>query len=248
MSKDFRIPTITLVNETDFNHLNADSEIIKSLRHACEQIGFFYLQIDPSELSPKLMSNVFDQSKKFFALPTNLKEKISDSKLNRGYTKMGEETLDPSNQSEGDTKEGFYIANDVPADSELYNPAKLNGPNVWPTIDLMMSDDKHNSVQQFDCELWKDVMNEYFDRSKCIGLRLVRMIALSIGLPKDYFDDKFDPPMAFLRLLHYSQKMSEPDNGILGCGAHSDYGSYRKLGTLNFLSYSDLTFHLLLFR
>ena len=44
---------------------------------------------------------------------------------------MANETLDPSNQSEGDTKEGIYIGQEIPADSE---DAKLplHGPNQWP--------------------------------------------------------------------------------------------------------------------
>ena len=44
---------------------------------------------------------------------------------------MANETLDPGNQSEGDTKEGIYIGQEIPADSE---DAKLplHGPNQWP--------------------------------------------------------------------------------------------------------------------
>ncbi len=44
---------------------------------------------------------------------------------------MANETLDPGNQSEGDTKEGCYIGREVAADSE---DAKLplHGPNQWP--------------------------------------------------------------------------------------------------------------------
>jgi isopenicillin N synthase-like dioxygenase len=44
---------------------------------------------------------------------------------------MANETLDPSNQSEGDTKEGIYIGQEIAADSE---DAKLplHGPNQWP--------------------------------------------------------------------------------------------------------------------
>ena len=44
---------------------------------------------------------------------------------------MADETLDPANQREGDTKEGLYFAREVAADSaEARLP--LHGPNQWP--------------------------------------------------------------------------------------------------------------------
>jgi isopenicillin N synthase-like dioxygenase len=49
----------------------------------------------------------------------------------RGYTPMAEETLDPANQSEGDTKEGLYFGREVDqGDPEARLP--LHGPNQWP--------------------------------------------------------------------------------------------------------------------
>jgi hypothetical protein len=44
---------------------------------------------------------------------------------------MSEETLDPPNQTEGDTKEGLYFGREVPADSEEAH-MPLHGPNQWP--------------------------------------------------------------------------------------------------------------------
>jgi hypothetical protein len=37
------------------------------------------------------------------------KQKLLADENNRGYTPFAEETLDPANQSRGDTKEGFYF-------------------------------------------------------------------------------------------------------------------------------------------
>jgi hypothetical protein len=41
----------------------------------------------------------------------------------------------------------------------------------------------------------------------------------------------FDKPVALLRLLRYSAEASSPESGILGCGAHSDYGMLTLLAT-----------------
>lgn len=44
---------------------------------------------------------------------------------------MGEETLDPEHQMEGDSKEGLYFGREVAAESqEAQKP--LHGPNQWP--------------------------------------------------------------------------------------------------------------------
>lgn len=222
MSKaNIHIPTITLTNDKTPITIK---ETVDCLRNACENIGFFYLQIDPSIVPHHVISKTFEQSKQFFSLPLEVKQRCVDSVLNRGYTSMCEETLDPSKQRIGDTKEGYYIGIDVSKDSEDYNPSKLAGPNVWPT-------ESENEDIDLDCLLWKDTMNDYFEIMKSVGFRIVQLLALAIGLPEDYFDDKFDPPMAILRLLHYSKQKSDPDDGIFACGAHSDYGMITILAT-----------------
>jgi hypothetical protein len=57
--------------------------------------------------------------------------------------------------------------------------------------------------------------------------RLVRLVARSLGLPADHFDPFFVPPVAVLRPLRYAPVKSDPGAGLLGCGAHTDYGMVR---------------------
>lgn len=61
--------------------------------------------------------------------------------------------------------------------------------------------------------------------------RLLRLIALSLGLPADHFASFFSSPMIFLRPLHYAAQVSKPDDGVYGAGAHSDYGMLTILAT-----------------
>ena len=201
------IPSIQLDN-TDVDTLVTD------LRSACVHVGFFYLE--NHGISPALIQQVMDQSKLLFDLPLEEKQLISDKSMSRGYTAIEEETLDPERQKKGDSKEGFYIGKDVPADSPEYDPTKLTGPNQWP------SPEKCPSMK--DCQAFQDVMNEY--RSECIrvGSRLVQLVALAIGLDENFFDEAFADPLTTLRLLRYAKEISEPDEGIFACGAHSDYG------------------------
>lgn len=76
----------------------------------------------------------FVSGQAFFSLPLGEKEKVSvrHNKINRGYTAFEEETLDPTRQTRGDTKEGFYLGREVAMESEEARSNPLHGPNVWP--------------------------------------------------------------------------------------------------------------------
>lgn len=195
-----------------------DSEkVAKVLRTACIDVGFFY--VEGHGISDSLLDKVMVQSKKLFDLSMETKGAIKDPVMSRGYTAMEEETLDPANQKKGDTKEGFYIGNEITIDDPRYNPAKLKGPNCWPT--------EANTCTAFnaqDCEEFRSVMDEYFESMSKLGLRVTRLLALALCLEEDYFDQYFREPMAVVRLLHYAQETSRPEQGVFACGAHSDYG------------------------
>lgn len=209
-SKILEIPTISVQDREPSIY---DEEQIKLLRESCEDVGFFYLRVEDKKLSD-LLHEVFKQTKQFFSLPMNDKKRFSDPVLNRGYTAMGEETLDPSRQSKGDTKEGYYLADDIPKADRKYNPEKLSGPNTYPTgID-----------DQLDCAHWKHTMMDYHKQMKDVSFRLIKMLAMALNLPISYFEQHFEEPLAVLRLLHYTNEVSDVDKGIFACGAHSDYG------------------------
>eukprot|EP00527_Entomoneis_sp_CCMP2396_P005767 CAMPEP_0198152656 /NCGR_PEP_ID=MMETSP1443-20131203/60728_1 /TAXON_ID=186043 /ORGANISM="Entomoneis sp., Strain CCMP2396" /LENGTH=248 /DNA_ID=CAMNT_0043818749 /DNA_START=65 /DNA_END=807 /DNA_ORIENTATION=+ len=188
---------------------HSDDEVSKQMRNACIEHGFFYVK--DHGVSSFTLQSVMEQSEALFALSLEEKKSLSDPVLSRGYTGMQEETLDPGNQTEGDTKEGFYIGRDIPESHALYNPAKLRGPNQWP---------KAESLPKF-----RSAMEDYSNKLSALALRLVRLLALSLHLPKDFFDKSFEDPIATIRLLHYDCSLrSNPGKGIFGCGAHSDYG------------------------
>jgi isopenicillin N synthase-like dioxygenase len=188
------------------------------LRQALETTGFFYLK--QTIISSAQKSEVLEQSEKFFALPEDKKRCLFDAKLNRGYTAMGEETLDPSNQKKGDTKEGYYIGRDITDKSEI-NHSEFRGPNIYP------------DEMSLNLPNWKSIMDAYYNQACSLCRQLVRLIALALELPAEYFDHHFSQPLAVLRLLQYSQEISNVDEGVLACGAHSDYGFLTLLLTNN---------------
>lgn len=86
------------------------------------------------------------------------------------------------------------------------------GPNVWPSEDLLPG--------------WRDTMERYHAEAMKVGHRVASLIALALNLEQDFFEKpgRMDYPMAVLRLLHYSEEKSIPEDGIYGAGAHSDWG------------------------
>jgi isopenicillin N synthase-like dioxygenase len=185
-----------------------DADVAITFRTACRDVGFMYLV--GHGLTKQDIDKVFLESKNLFMLPTTVKESLADKTMSRGYTAMEEETLDPKGQTQGDTKEGYYIGREIPTSSSRYDPAKLRGPNQWPDKETLPD--------------FRSTMESYHTKVSEVAMRLVRLLAQTLDLPPSHFDDDFSEPVATLRLLHYAQRQSQPEQGIYACGAHSDYG------------------------
>ncbi|KAI9994638.1 hypothetical protein PInf_011388 [Phytophthora infestans] len=199
------------IPEVDFSSPNAAEE----LRRACTDVGFFYLV--NHGISDALKAQVYKEMATFFSQPLEEKQKVLANKYMRGYTLMNEETLDPSVQTRGDTKEGYYICRHVPLDSdEMKLP--LHGPNVFP--------------DKAKLPTFQETMETYHVAMCELGFNVAKLFADAAG-EKGKFDGPgmFDKPMAALRLLHYAPEKSDVDNGVFGAGAHTDYGLITLLST-----------------
>ncbi|XP_057978375.1 2-oxoglutarate-Fe(II) type oxidoreductase hxnY isoform X2 [Malania oleifera] len=180
-----------------------------SIRQACMEYGFFYLVNHGVE--KELLERVFNESRKFFSLPLKEKMKLA-RKEHRGYTPLYAENLDPSSSFRGDSKESFYIGplDDATAQTNI---------NQWPSEEVL--------------PFWRPTMESYHEKVLTAGKRLLSLIALSLNLDDDFFEEvgALDSPMSFLRLLHYPGELEFSDEEIYGASAHSDYGMITLLAT-----------------
>mmetsp|Transcript_27916 Transcript_27916/g.67919 ORF Transcript_27916/g.67919 Transcript_27916/m.67919 type:complete len:333 (-) Transcript_27916:287-1285(-) len=190
-----------------------EASTVAKLRQCCLEHGFFYLGgHEMEDIFPKM----FALSKRLFELPLAEKLRLKDKKMSRGYAALGSETLDPILSKQGDSKEGFYIGNHIPPNDPRYDPAKLKGPNVWPS---------NENCSLSDSKQFVDTMREYHARASAVGLKVIQLLALAVGLPNQHdLDHNFKENWATLRLLHYAAVQSQPQEGLFACGAHSDYG------------------------
>jgi isopenicillin N synthase-like dioxygenase len=187
-----------------------ESEIIKNLSEACFNHGFFHL-INHG-IDSKLISSLFEQTKLLFQLPTEEKAKIDkkNSSVFRGYTDFNNETLNPKVQTQPDTKEGFYAAKHVDETSPEYGKDTFQGPNQYPNKELLPH--------------FREVVDKYYEEmlKLCTGFLKYMAVVLKISLSD--LQAKFNNPVALVRLLHYNERKSDIQKGIMACGDHSDYG------------------------
>lgn len=174
---------------------------------ACSTAGFFY--ITNHQVPPELLASVFDVSRNFFALPLEQKNRVSFElgNKNRGYIPFGAESSDPT--AIMDEKEAYDFTHKVPesAVGELLMD-RITGDNLWA---------------EEPAEL-KPTVELYLQKCIELGAVLFQIFAVGLGLPRNFFDDKINHPIAQLRLLHYpAQNPASTTEKNLGIGKHCDY-------------------------
>jgi isopenicillin N synthase-like dioxygenase len=206
-----RLPIIDLGSSGEGNEASL-SRIAADVGAACRDVGFFYVVNHGVEAA--LIAEAFTQSHRFFGLPLAEKQRLAIEEIggNRGYSGLLHEALDPARGP--DRKEAFNVGFDLASDDpELAAGKPFRSLNAWPEL-----------------AGFRETVLSYYGACAALGARLHRAFARDLRLRADFFDDKFDRPMATLRLLHYPA----PPSGAAvpsGAGAHTDYGNLTLLAT-----------------
>lgn len=178
-----------------------DTEIAKDLTDAFRTIGFATLV--NHGVSAETISNGFTASQSFFELPldTKMQYKYKSHTSNRGYISMGSEKFESLTRP--DHKETFDIGKEGEQGYET----------PWP-----------EELQQSG---FKKHMLTYFREFNELNLRLMRLVAIGLGLPDESFlVDRCNEQHCNLRVLHYPElKRENPDETIVRGAIHTDYGS-----------------------
>ncbi|MGB1361417.1 MAG: isopenicillin N synthase family dioxygenase [Alphaproteobacteria bacterium] len=193
------IPVIDIATLVDGSDIDS---VAKELRHVCENVGFLYVK--NHGISDDTINDMLKLTREFFDLPVSVKNNIhiKDSGTTlRGYIGMYEENVDPEKTK--DYKECY----DMGANSDDSIP--FFGMNRFPDAELP--------------EFGK-VATAYHDAMLKLGKSLSQGIAVSLGLEKDFFDDRLSDPITIQRFLHYPPQTGKIDESKMGIGAHTDYG------------------------
>jgi isopenicillin N synthase-like dioxygenase len=173
---------------------------IKEIGEAYEEIGFVALK--GHFLSDELTTNLYAEVKRFFDLPTEIKESYEIEGIGgqRGYTSFGKESA--KGKKEGDLKEFWHFGQEVIGNDKL--------KAEYPKNVLV------NEVPNFN----KVGMEAYKNLEKT-AIYVLRALALYIGLDEFYFDKYVINGNSILRPIHYPPIQGEP-KGAVRAAAHGD--------------------------
>lgn len=200
-SKQTAFDEIPIVDVSPLIDGSDPSGVAERIGVICEEVGFFY--VENHGVPKELVERMYQATERFFDLPLPVKERLDVANSGptlRGYIPMYGENVDP--ESTRDFKECF----DFGSPQDEVSP--FSGPNQMPP--------EYPEFQQI-CESYHEAM---------LGLarKLVSAIALSLGLPADYFEAVQRNPITIQRLLHYPPQEPDVSQDEIGIGAHTDYG------------------------
>lgn len=179
----------------------------------CRSTGF--LAISGHSVPAETIAAVWSSAKAFFDLEPGRKESVRAPYPGYpyGYLGPGAEALAKSkgHDTPPDLKESFNGGPLTKPDG-LTDPQALSfcyAETIWPTEPVGF------------VEAWKG----YYRAMEDLARRIMRVFAVALKLPEDYFEPMIDRPISALRALNYPEALVPPEPGQLRAGAHTDYGS-----------------------
>jgi isopenicillin N synthase-like dioxygenase len=180
----------------------ARAEFVRALNTAYREFGF--VGITRHEIPEQLIADAYRAIKAFFELPTETKVKyeVPGSGGARGYTRFGVEHAKDSPAV--DLKEFWHVGREHVSGAAW---TKDIPPNLWPT-----------EIAGFQEKTWA-----LYQALESLGDRVLRAVALGLGLREDYFADKTDHGNSILRPIHYPpirRGLGDPES--VRSGQHED--------------------------
>jgi isopenicillin N synthase-like dioxygenase len=188
--------------------------VADQLGRACREVGFYV--IVGHGVDSGLVDEVERVSREFFDLPLEEKMQLHVGGATGavGYTAVGDTALayTRGQVAPPDLNESFQVAKVDVADDGYFQSEAARGlvpKNRWPEQPAAL----------------KDLYTSYYLRMGVLATDLMRLSALALDLPEDYFDAKIDRHISRLTLRMYPQQEVAPLPGQLRAAAHTDYGT-----------------------
>lgn len=198
--------SLEIVDVSEVNKASADE-----LLAAATTQGFLF--VEGHGFTPEEVKLMFDISRSFFDLPKDYKRKQRIDGSNRGYSEIGQESLD-AKLGKGDPKEAYNI------DGSTISLEVLE--KILPD---WFAEDPQRLHHTHDIML----------RLYVLSIKILRLLALGLEIEDsetekgvDWFVSKYkadSPSGTALRLLHYPGQKSLNPEAVIRAGAHTDYGS-----------------------
>lgn len=194
--------SIPSVNLEDFISGNPErkQKFVDEIGAAYENIGFVALK--GHFLDDKLVDNLYEQVKEFFALPLEVKQKYEIPGIGgqRGYVSFGKESA--KGKKEGDLKEFWHFGQYVEDNPKLEAEYPAN-------------------VEVKELPEFNKVGKEAYKMLEKTAKYVLRALALHLDLEETYFDGYIHNGNSILRPIHYPPITEEPKDAVRAA-AHGD--------------------------
>ncbi|GAA6023355.1 hypothetical protein JCM10207_005756 [Rhodosporidiobolus poonsookiae] len=201
------IPVIDVASFINDASAAEKQKTVDEVRYACSEVGFMYIK--GHGLSQDDMDAAFAEAKKFFDCSTEEKMEtfFKLSPAFRGY-----EPQKGADHPQGHLKEAFNIGYEPQYDLPAYRNLQADStvataPNVWPSAPQAAG--------------LKNAYTQYFSSVIALGRVMIRIFALALDLPEDYFKEYFEQPGVVSRMLYYPPQ-PVCDELPLGIAEHTD--------------------------
>jgi isopenicillin N synthase-like dioxygenase len=187
------IPVLDLsaLSDQDEERIN---DLVIQLRTALENVGFFF--ITNHGISWEMIEGIYEQAKRLHFLPPTEKQSIPMDRTHGGYLDLG-----------GGTSYASEIAGEErkPNQNSAYfiHEGGYREANRYPTLDG-----------------FQEATTDYINAVQSLAAKLLPLLALSLGLDRDYFLPHFDVPSVTLRMSHYP--VMEYSDNEWGLAPHTD--------------------------
>lgn len=178
------------------------------LRYAFENVGFYYLA--GHGVPASLIDAIYDAAARFHAQPMAAKLAVKIDEHNIGYLPIQEKA---SRRYTGKgykpaQNEAYFVRRErTPDDPDVVANRRFHAMNKWPV----------------DLPGFRATCLRYMDALEALGLKLIRLYALALDLPADYFDRAFRPSHNILRLSRYPT-LKDGEEGVNSLPPHTDLG------------------------
>lgn len=218
MYDDSELPTIDIRALHD-----GDAAAIENLKSAASDIGFFLLEGTDRDIPKELADSAFAEAAKLFAESAEVLAEITldrtSDRSNRGFEGLGSQSLDPNTRAgRGDLNFSFRCTEDrdprlddlipmpVPAWSGFFNK-----PNKWPDRAAL--------------PCFKDVQLAYLRGAGNVAEIIFRGLERAFGMAPGHLVNKHRRRLFTLRNIFYPKIGGPVEEGRVGCGVHTDFGT-----------------------
>jgi isopenicillin N synthase-like dioxygenase len=184
---------------------NAVPQVAAAIRAACTGPGFFY--VSGHGVPEAVIAEAVSAARGFFQLPAEVKAGVKANARHRGWHAMGGALMEGARHS--DRKEFFSIGLELPEDDPAVLAGEaLRGPNQWPDFAPAL----------------RPAMSAYYDAMFGLGGRLLRAVAVSLGLEEGFFAPRYRKPLQRTQAIFYPPQSVGAEEEIFGVAPHTDFG------------------------